>query len=553
MASLLAAIQEAAALFEGGKLSAKEFEQLKSRLLNADSGGKVFNDHIHGHIEVSPLCVSIIDTPQFQRLRDISQLGGVNFVFAGAANKRFDHSIGVSHLAKRFVTALAARQPELGVTPQDVLCVEVAGLIHDLGHGPFSHMFEKMFLEARMNVHFDHEHASIGIFDLLIAENDLMPQFRSHGLDESDIHFIKELVLGSRQSAAVADKRLKGGFQWRGRGDKTFLYDIVANQRNGIAVDKFDYFARDCHVLNIANTFDADRLIKFSRVYRVADPHPSSSAAEPGLERGELQICFHQKEAWNLNEVFHLRYNLHKRAYQHRTVGSVELMIAEALALANDHLLFPGSDGRRLRMSECCEDMQAYWRLSEYILKLIEFSATPELGPARRLIERLRRRELFPFVDERVLAKEDEHLGRSRRLPQELMRVLREMGVEAATIADEDVLCKDHTRYPFVILSPLRRQGGSHLLRQGAEEPPRQHHLLRHPEGRLLASAGGGEVGVAEPAAPAGVRGHLRADLLQAPVSAAARSPSLRAVVSAEPEDRARPYDPPQVETTASR
>ena len=443
MASILVAIQEAAALLERGLLSPHEFEQLKSRLLNGDSprpspGGKVFNDHIHGHIEVSPLCVRIIDTPQFQRLRDISQLGGVNYVFAGAANKRFDHSIGVSHLAKRYVTALAARQPELGVTAQDVLCVEVAGLIHDLGHGPFSHMFEKMFLESRMGVHFDHEHASIGIFDLLIEENDLMPQFRLHGLDDSDVHFIKELVLGSKQAAAIADKRLKGGFTWRGRGDKSFLYDIVANQRNGIDVDKFDYFARDCHVLNIANTFDADRLIKFSRVYRVVDPHQPGSESD----RGELQVCFHQKEAWNVNELFHLRYNLHKRAYQHKTVGSVELMVAEALALANDHLLFPGSGGRRLRMSECCDDMRAYWRLSEYVLKLIEFSETPELAPARHVIERLRRRDLFPFVDERVLAKEDEHLGRSRCLPLEVVKVLREMGVEANTIANEDVLCK---------------------------------------------------------------------------------------------------------------
>ena len=450
MTSALDAIKEAAVLLERGHLTQGEFERLKSRLLaecRPPPEGKIFNDHVHGHIEVSPLCVRIIDTPHFQRLRDISQLGGANFVFAGAANKRFDHSIGVSHLAKRFVQTLAARQPELGVSPADVLCVEVAGLIHDLGHGPFSHMFESMFLEKKMGLSFDHELASIGIFDLLIEENGLMPEFRHHGLDETDVHFIKELVLGSRQAAAKADKGLKGGFQWRGRGDKSFLYDIVSNQRNGIDVDKFDYFARDCHLLNIANTFDADRLIKFSRVYRVSDPHHQSSvAAESGLGeaegRGELQICFHQKEAWNINELFHLRYNLHKRAYQHKTVGSVELMIVEALALANDHLLFPGSGGRKLRMSECCEDMEAYWQLSEYIFKMIEFSESAELAPARSLIQRLWRRDLFPFVDERVLAKEDEEIGKRKSLPKEVVEILREMGVDASAVADEDVLRK---------------------------------------------------------------------------------------------------------------
>ncbi|EDO26257.1 predicted protein, partial [Nematostella vectensis] len=55
---------------------------------------KVFNDPIHGHIDVHPLCVKIIDTPQFQRLRNLKQLGGCYFVFPGAAHNRFEHSIG---------------------------------------------------------------------------------------------------------------------------------------------------------------------------------------------------------------------------------------------------------------------------------------------------------------------------------------------------------------------------------------------------------------------------------------------------------------------------
>jgi hypothetical protein len=204
----------------------------RSKVTVKEAMSKVFNDHIHGHIEVSNLCVRIIDTPHFQRLRDISQLGGVNYVFSGASNKRFDHSIGVSHLAKKFVTALAKNQPELDITPQDILCVEIAGLIHDLGHGPFSHMYESMFLSHfAIAKGFEHEHASIGIFDILIHDNDLMPEFTANGLSAGDIHFIKELVLGGKGDAPA-------GFEWRGRGDKSFLYDVVANKRNGIDVDK---------------------------------------------------------------------------------------------------------------------------------------------------------------------------------------------------------------------------------------------------------------------------------------------------------------------------
>jgi HD superfamily phosphohydrolase len=61
---------------------------------------KIFNDPIHGHIELSDLSVKIIDTPQFQRLRNISQLGGVYYVFSGGSSNRFEHCVGVSYLAK---------------------------------------------------------------------------------------------------------------------------------------------------------------------------------------------------------------------------------------------------------------------------------------------------------------------------------------------------------------------------------------------------------------------------------------------------------------------
>jgi HD superfamily phosphohydrolase len=219
---------------------------------------KIFNDPIHGHIELSGLSVGIIDTPQFQRLRDVSQLGGAYYVFPGAASRRFEHSLGVSHLARHFVDTLRAKQPELGITDEDALCVEVAGLCHDLGHGPFSHLYDGRFLPIINHNHdFAHEHASIGIFDLLIRENNLEPSFALFGLNEDDIHFIKELMLGDKHDGPP-------GFLWRGRGNKTFLYDIVANKRNGIDVDKFDYFARDCHVLGVTKSFDSSRLMRFA-------------------------------------------------------------------------------------------------------------------------------------------------------------------------------------------------------------------------------------------------------------------------------------------------
>lgn len=123
----------------------------------------------------------------------------------------------------------------MSITDNDVLCVHLAGLVHDLGHGPFSHLFDGKFMKATRDPSlppWSHEHASVAMLDYLIEANGLMPTLASHGLSPEDIHFVQELVLGDRKEAPP-------GFEWRGRGDKTFLYDIVANHSNGIDVDKY--------------------------------------------------------------------------------------------------------------------------------------------------------------------------------------------------------------------------------------------------------------------------------------------------------------------------
>ncbi|KAJ0065786.1 hypothetical protein NL108_018660 [Boleophthalmus pectinirostris] len=113
---------------------------------------KVFNDPIHGQMEFHHFLVKIIDTPQFQRLRYLKQLGGAYFVYSGASHNRFEHCLGVAYLAGRLVQSLREKQPELGITDRDILCVQIAGLCHDLGHGPFSHMFDDMFIPKALKM-----------------------------------------------------------------------------------------------------------------------------------------------------------------------------------------------------------------------------------------------------------------------------------------------------------------------------------------------------------------------------------------------------------------
>ena len=127
---------------------------------------KIINDTIHGQIAMSEIAMKIIDTPEFQRLRSIKQLGACNYVFPTATHTRFEHSIGVAHLGKEFLTRLVLNSNSdknpIKVTANDYLMVELAGLCHDLGHGPFSHTFDSDFLVRRFELNSSDDELMIG-------------------------------------------------------------------------------------------------------------------------------------------------------------------------------------------------------------------------------------------------------------------------------------------------------------------------------------------------------------------------------------------------------
>uniref|UniRef100_A0A3B3C1U8 HD domain-containing protein n=1 Tax=Oryzias melastigma TaxID=30732 RepID=A0A3B3C1U8_ORYME len=280
------------------------------------AGTTVFNDSIHGHVELHPFLVKIIDTPQFQRLRNIKQLGGGYLVYPGASHNRFEHSIGVAYLAGVLAKTLQENQPELNITDMDILCVQIGGLCHDLGHGPFSHLFDEMFIRGACgNEDWTHEVVSVRMFEHLMNENELKSD---PPLLEDDLMFIRELILG-RPLEELGEVGTTG-WPYRGRTEeKSFLYEIVSNKENGIDVDKFDYFARDCHHLGIKNNFDHMRYFKFARVIEVG--------TEPNRRK---HICLREKEVWNLYELFHTRLLLHKRVCHHKVTTNVEIMMEQS-------------------------------------------------------------------------------------------------------------------------------------------------------------------------------------------------------------------------------
>jgi len=121
---------------------------------------KIFNDPLYGLIRYPyDLVYEVIDHPYFQRLRLIRQLGLSSYVYTGATHTRFHHALGVAHLADRLSQILVSKGVE--ITEEEHQGVVLAALLHDIGHGPFSHVLEHGFINK------SHEELSVEIMHLI--------------------------------------------------------------------------------------------------------------------------------------------------------------------------------------------------------------------------------------------------------------------------------------------------------------------------------------------------------------------------------------------------
>ncbi|KAE8957110.1 hypothetical protein PR002_g31274, partial [Phytophthora rubi] len=156
------------------QLKTQEIRQPKDKLKLNER--KEIMDSVHGLMTFEPICMEIIDTLQFQRLRSLHQLGAANYVYIGATHSRFEHCLGVAYLAEKMMESIRSHQPWLPITKEDILCIKIAGLCHDLGHGPFSHVFDGLFLDQlrkkkliSQSFKWSHEQGSVDMFDFLLA------------------------------------------------------------------------------------------------------------------------------------------------------------------------------------------------------------------------------------------------------------------------------------------------------------------------------------------------------------------------------------------------
>lgn len=417
------------------------------------------NDEIHGRVEFCPVVKAIMDTPQVQRLRFLKQLGTADYAYMNVNHSRFEHSVGVAHLAERMCRRLQTRQPNLCITDKDVLCVKLAGLCHDLGHGPFSHVYCDMFpkeLQKHLKKNpdllkqydnlptvpskWEHEDSSLMMIDaaleglgLAIDMNNLDRPLRQIGdgveaesmrvykhsahetsrpdpediLTSRDWVFIKECIKGGPLRRHPVNPELSG-FLGRPFRRQEFLYDIVSNRHTGLDVDKMDYFARDERRANGGSGEIQIRMIDEAVVAWGQCPQPDKCHAcwkhDPGMH---LMICYPEKMDRNAMEFFRIRFRNHQQIYSHKTPMAATFMLCDILTSADPFFRIPtylDSDHGKIKevgeptelpISRAMLHKTSFLRLRDSVIDQIMATTMPELEKSRLLIERLWNRDLY--------------------------------------------------------------------------------------------------------------------------------------------------------------
>ncbi|XP_070560518.1 uncharacterized protein [Ptychodera flava] len=353
---------------------------------------KVIQDPIHGTIEMDPVYMTIIDTPEFQRLRNIKKLGTVNFVYPGSVHTRFEHSIGRCFLALKLVRHLKDNyQNTLGITKEEGLCVGLAALCLDLGHGPFSSLFEDRIIPALQPTgyeEFTYTLASVKIFDLMVKKYKLQEVFKTYGYQmmDNEFHLVKEMIYGPLE---FGNTYVKADSYQATSPYRYFLYEIVSNRRNGIDASEWDGLARDSYHLGIVHGNSMhERFIKFAGVLQV------QSKTEQ-----RKQICFRDKEASSACEMLLARFRQRSLTTFHPVKIAIDIMITDAFVAAAPHLQLRRENGEAVGMTEILNDMDVYMTLDDSMYyEILKSYADESLLEARSILERIGKRDIYKLV-----------------------------------------------------------------------------------------------------------------------------------------------------------
>jgi uncharacterized protein len=288
---------------------------------------KIFNDPVYGFISVPnpSTLLDLIDHPYFQRLRRIAQTALTYYVYPGAHHTRFHHALGAYHLMTQAVEVL--RQKGVEITEEESEGVCIAILLHDIGHGPFSHTLEHTIIDVH------HEELSLAFMETLNEEFD------------------------NKLEVALTI--------FKDKHPKRFLHQLVSGQ---LDMDRLDYLSRDSFYTGVS-----EGIVGYDRIIKMLN-----------VSDGELVV--EEKGIYSIEKFLISRRIMYWQVYLHKTVVAAEQMLTKTLQRAkylanhgNEDFESFGQLNQFLRQANALDDKKNVKELTERFAKLDDFDIIASL------------------------------------------------------------------------------------------------------------------------------------------------------------------------------
>ncbi len=365
---------------------------------------------VHGFIPFDEWERDIINHPAFQRLRRIRQLAWTDQVYPGAMHTRFEHSLGVMHIASQLFDAVCKRSKSILESrleysaeglKRDRVIVRLAALLHDTGHAPFSHAGEGLFpIDPKSNKTLKHE-----AYSAAIIRNELKGVIDDHPYNKRNLGITADQIAGLLEGSAKAEHRV-------------FWRELIDGQMDA---DRMDYLLRDSlHAGVDYGRYDWRRLLNTIQAIEIADEGDAPQGLRLGVTRGGI----HAAEALVL-----ARYYMFTQVYFHKTRVAYDYHIRHALKELLGGKQFPPPTSEGLKEYLLWDD----WRV------LGELAAGKGGEHGQRLSKRNHYREVYD-TPERAGAKDLARLKKVRRALADLVVAQEESKTSTYKLATSDIV-----------------------------------------------------------------------------------------------------------------
>lgn len=334
-------------------------------------------DPVHGYIKITEQERAVIDSPFLQRLRRIHQLAGAYMVYPGGVHTRFEHVLGTMHVAGLIAESIADK---VSLDEEQIQELRLAALLHDVGHGPFSHLFEEVLTDKTGLSHED-------ISQRIVLESGIREILEKYSISPKRM---SQLCIGKQKT-------------------HPFMNEVIAG---GLSADIMDYLLRDSYFTGV----------EYGKVdiHRVID----------SIDVMGDHLVLDQAALYAFEALLIARYEMFKAVYFHRTVRAAELMLAHSMALADEELGLTN-----------ISKIDRYLELTDEVVVYRLLSLRPQnqrLRLAKKLAENYNNRKLVKCVFEKVMQRKDrvvERIFSQKRFRNELVAdIARQADVETTNV-----------------------------------------------------------------------------------------------------------------------